>query len=556
MALPVMAGLSAGQAMANAPETSLRPEPRPDHLLQNHEVSPKQVTDAASPLFMQIYEPKATAQLAERMNATLGPGDHRAMVLNWDGIELDDYSRAELDRLYFEIEKFETYERSPHDVNRFEAYKTLSENPDFTGMYSNLTDEQLKENLARFQRSELRDTVLANGDKLAVSQFGANSSIETLPQFISISLPKTEAQMAADNEFTDDYIMRHENCHGIDPAVYMSVEQFGEYDDFTYMVDENVSMNLRANYAMYMYEQFADACVTLEYAIEGNTEAFEKMETIALYRDAGMGNSLGTHLSTARTHAARNNTTPSQELAPRLDSYFNHHDTGNSIRAMMDYSQRLSSIDKAILQANPGEFVEFVQDVIQKSAMTPDEYMLMIDDAMALAESKGEVKMGDLSPQTQELIDRHFAGERRVIENNLQVPYGSIDALREAAPKATQNQRREAILLDQDGQSSLAPLLMGSETIQSLDLQDRILFAHSYTTTMAYDAYSDLRVLESSIQRGHMDVEPHQDTFHFRNAGLITQEAGKYMDEIADPNFDKDTFEVEQPQLPTFELKL
>lgn len=568
MALPVMAGLSAGQAMAHAPETSLRPEPRPADLMEKYDMAQEQAaqdtlaairpqmrppTLGASNAFMSIYDAEGTARLQNNMDATLG-GTNHALVLNWDSFDASLFSTEELYRLSYELDNYASAERSGRTSfvdyhSEMDAY--IPETDGTAAGRLKITGDLEKS----WGGSYLRPVNFSDSERVAIATYG---NFETADQFANFSTPITyfsDEQLQKENAMFDDYVKRHEMCHGFDPAVYEALPDKYANANFDLATPTGEVTSLKGSYATYLKEQFADGCATLEYALEEDYEALEMMADISQFRDSASLNNTSIYFQIAKTDAIKEQVASDTKVTAEMEKYFLGHDTGPTIRQISALSERLQPTDRAVLAANPQAFEQFVKEVIERSAYSPEEYMQIAQDSLAMSQSV-DVPISDV---TQEFLDRGYDGRTHTIEYNLQLPEGSIRALQDAAPTAVQDQAREAVLLYADNMDNPAKTIMlnfPTEELSNMPLEDRLLFGSSYDLISGTDTWKGLHQLSPELKdMGTREVTPHMASFHFRNAGLVAQEAGDKLYEIADPEFDKDLYEMEQEALKGFEIK-
>ncbi|MDE0723245.1 MAG: hypothetical protein OSB62_00930 [Alphaproteobacteria bacterium] len=540
--------------------TSLRPQMRPDNLMEQHSlpsIRPKArpFTLSASNLMKEVYQPEESAMLQERMEKTLGRESHAA-VLNWDGINLSEHSQADLERFLNELQ---TLQKHPQDRDLFMEIAERVKDGSQPLSHADLVNK-IEDNYA-FSHLSPRNI---QGESVAVSHYGEFDKETKIANFISPALPISEAQQSAENELMDDYVMRHENCHGIDPAVYnFSGDHYANPEVFDAgKTAEGENISLKHNYNMYMAEQFADACATLEYTIENNQDGIDLMERASHYRDAAALNNLESRLRSKNLPGKVERGMPigvtESIILSGIDgdentkSYFIHHDTGPSIRAMLKVGSRLTEQQKVELQADPERFTAFVKDIIEDSSLTPEEYMQLPKDFAKLIHGQGT----EISPQTLDLIERNYDGAKAVIEHNLNIPLGSINDLREAAPDATHAQMNEYIKIHLDAgatSSDKGSLPTGMEvvtndTLQNMDTEDRIIYDNTYAIMRATEEWGSLNIIDPQLANGAQNVDfsqvaAHKESFHSRNAGNFYREAGHELQEIAEPEV---TFEHER----------
>ncbi|MEC9292391.1 MAG: hypothetical protein VX730_08320 [Pseudomonadota bacterium] len=568
MALPVMAGLSAGQAMAHAPETSLRPEPRPSDLMEKHDIAQEQATQdalaairpqmrpptlGASEAFMSIYDAEGTATLQANMDATLG-GTNHALVVNFDKFDNKLLSTEELYRLSYELDNYASAKMNGRtsftdyhrDRNAF--MPEVHDTPE--GRLKVI--EGLKEN---WEKSYLHPRANDSNERVAIAGYGNLSTADELANFSTPVTYFTDEQLQKENAMFDDYVKRHEMCHGFDPSIYEGLPDKYANANFDLVAPTGEVTSLRDSYKTYFKEQFADGCATLEYALEEDYESLEMMADISQFRDSASLNNTSIDFQIAKTDAIKEQVASDTKVTSRMEKYFLGHDTGPTIRQISVLSERLQPTDKAILAADPQAFEQFVKEVIENSAYSPEEYMQIAHDSLAMSQNVD----APISDVTREFLGRGYDGRTHTIEYNLQLPEGSIRALQDAAPTAVQDQAREAVLLyadNMDNPTKINMLNFPTEELSNMPLEDRLLFGSSYDLISGTDTWKGLHQLSPELKdMGTREVTPHMASFHFRNAGLVAQEAGDKLYEIADPEFDKDLYEMEQEALKGFEIK-
>jgi len=365
----------------------------------------------------------------------------------------------------------------------------------------------------------------------------------------------TDEQLQKENAMFDDYVKRHEMCHGFDPSIYEGLPDKYANANFDLVAPTGEVTSLRDSYKTYFKEQFADGCATLEYVLENDYESLKMMSDISQFRDSSALNNTSGYFQLAKTDAIREKVASDTKVASRMEKYFLGHDTGPTIRQISVLSERLQPTDKAILAADPQAFEQFVKEVIENSAYSPEEYMQIAHDSLAMSQNVD----APISDVTREFLGRGYDGRTHTIEYNLQLPEGSIRALQEAAPRAIQDQAREAVLLyadNMDNPTKTNMLNVPTEELSTMSLEGRLLFGSSYDLISGTDTWKGLHQLSPELKdMGTREVTPHMASFHFRNAGLVAQEAGDKLYEIADPEFDKDLYEMEQEALKGFEIK-
>lgn len=508
MALPVLAGLS-GQAMAHAPDTSLRPMPRPDNLTQTVEpqqeassailVSPRPearpFTLGTSALFKQIYMAEESQNMQMRMDAHLG-GTNHGVVLNWDGIDLGDHTDEELMVLQMELEQLS---RLPGDRRSFTEIASARVHGEF--YVPNFQREATQEHIESTYMWSHMQPYITNGDThISIASYGDLNEGSLVAQMPSPAMPLTLEEEQALNAQMDDYVMRHERCHGFDPIVYGESIEADNLDLLdNSIVGSSGPIPLDRSYRVYHAEMFADACATLEYALEGNQEGLAFMENISYYRDAGA-------LANMQAIASFSKNPPAQTQVISSESLLSHH-TGPTIREIARWGTHLSETDRAILASDPEMFEDFIRHSISRSRLSPEEFRSIADDMTQL----GRVDNHAIGEATTELIQDGIAGRKVVIEDNMQIPRGSIDALRELAPEATRGMARDIVQMYTPHNAH--PVMQGinkvtPEDLSAFPVDQRLILATSYSYASNFDVWENTNTLSPDLITGPYTPSP------------------------------------------------
>ena len=86
---------------------------------------------------------------------------------------------------------------------------------------TNTTKEELIDELREdYTHSHLKPRPQEDGSHVAVSNYGRNDDTLSFGHFFTPSVMFSADEVQHRNAIADDYIKRHENCHGIDPLAY------------------------------------------------------------------------------------------------------------------------------------------------------------------------------------------------------------------------------------------------------------------------------------------------------------------------------------------------